>query len=202
MRYATGQLCSFDPCHKPVSHRGLCVGHVDQMKRNGSMKPLRLKRPKDANAEQWFWTLVNKTDDGCWEWLAGHSDNGYGTFHEAGKTSYAHRVAYEYIEGAIPAGKHIDHVCHKRDCVNPAHMMLVDQAENNQNLPAHGRTGVRGVTFDSRRGTYYVRARGLWGGSYSTLGEAEEAAIGLRNRVFTNNSLDWLDPYARVKQAV
>lgn len=46
------------------------------------------------------------------------------------RTMPAHRRAYELRVGAIPAGKHLDHLCRVRNCVNPAHLEPVTNRQN------------------------------------------------------------------------
>ncbi len=75
-----------------------------------------------------FWALVQKTDS-CWNWLGG-TYNGYGCFQVARKNFRAHRLAYMLTKGGIPEGKHLDHLCRNRSCVNPDHLEPVSQAEN------------------------------------------------------------------------
>ncbi len=71
--------------------------------------------------------------DGCWEWTGVKLRGGYGKIGAGGtggKTLLAHRAAYELFIGPIPDGKEIDHLCRKRDCVNPGHMEPVTCREN------------------------------------------------------------------------
>jgi hypothetical protein len=82
--------------------------------------------------EQRFMEKVDKSGK-CWIWLAAkaggkHSD--YGVFSLHGRQCYAHRVAYELFRKPIPKDLQIDHLCRKRDCVNPAHLRAVTQQEN------------------------------------------------------------------------
>lgn len=45
-------------------------------------------------------------------------------------TALAHRVAYELEVGPIPDGMQLDHLCRVRNCVNPSHLEVVDNATN------------------------------------------------------------------------
>lgn len=74
-------------------------------------------------------------DTGCWRWTAGKTTNGYGKFSIGLTSQRAHRVAYELIEGPIPAGLDLDHLCRNRACINPAHLEPVTRRENLRRSP-------------------------------------------------------------------
>ncbi len=42
----------------------------------------------------------------------------------------AHRTAYEIWVGPIPDGHEVDHTCHNKLCINPAHLEAVTHPEN------------------------------------------------------------------------
>jgi len=46
------------------------------------------------------------------------------------KTVLAHRAAWEFENGPMPAGMTLDHICKNKRCVNPAHMRVLDNYEN------------------------------------------------------------------------
>lgn len=79
-----------------------------------------------------FWAKVLKTDT-CWLWTAcKQTKTGYGRFRLNKKTDYAHRVAWELVNGPIPEGLEPDHVCRVRLCVRPEpeHLELVTHRVN------------------------------------------------------------------------
>lgn len=77
-----------------------------------------------------FWAKVAPKPDGCWVWTAAHVADGYGNYKLDGRAQRAHRVAYQALVGEIPEGMTLDHLCRRRDCVNPGHMEVVSRREN------------------------------------------------------------------------
>ncbi len=79
-----------------------------------------------------FWNKVNvRGPEDCWEWIAGTSSTGYGTFGLNGSLYKAHRISYAIAYG--DPGEIC--VCHKHDnplCVNPAHLWIGTVPDNNQ----------------------------------------------------------------------
>lgn len=86
------------------------------------------------NAHRWLERMTAKVEvdaNGCWLWL-GKKDigTGYGRVRFRGAQIGAHRRMYELVNGPIPAGLQIDHLCRVRLCINPVHLEAVTPREN------------------------------------------------------------------------
>lgn len=81
-----------------------------------------------------FWSKVEKTEN-CWNWIGARMKSGYGeitlTSPNGKFVLYAHRLSYMlYVDGYIPDGMTIDHLCRNRSCINPMHLEVVTPEEN------------------------------------------------------------------------
>ncbi len=82
-------------------------------------------------------------DGDCWVWMASKNQKGYGrmviTDSDGKRTKVVHRVIYEHINGPLPKGLEIDHLCKNRACFNPSHIEAVTHKENCRrgNVGAH-----------------------------------------------------------------
>lgn len=69
----------------------------------------------------------------CWEWSGCRVASGYGHFRPAGsKQVRAHRWAWQRVNGPIPCGMELDHLCRNPACVRSSHMEAVTHLENMQ----------------------------------------------------------------------
>lgn len=158
---------------------------------------IRTAGPGQRRSEtQRFWSKVEKTDE-CWNWVAAKNEMGYGVFGRNGKTEKAHRVAYSWSNGPIRPSEWLDHKCRNKSCVRPSHLRIATPKQNGENLGGASRnnltSGVRGV-YAHRNGRWQVRVqhngKSHSGGLFDTIEAAEEAAVALRNKLFTHNDLD------------
>ena len=90
-----------------------------------------------------FWSKFDRTGPDvlglgpCWNWQgAVQKHNGYGrlttrSYTKGQKRSFAaHRLAYELVNGPVPEGLQLDHLCRNRICGNPTHLEPVTMREN------------------------------------------------------------------------
>ena len=71
------------------------------------------------------------TSDDCILWTGAIQSAGYGhRWIGNGKTALVHRLAWEEVNGIIPDGMTIDHLCEVRNCINVEHMEIVSRGDN------------------------------------------------------------------------
>lgn len=96
-------------------------------------KVRRTRRPSPAG----FWSMVDASGgvDACWPWLGARTAGGYGRHGRAA----AHRVAWEIVNGPIPADHSVLHSCDRPECVNPGHLRVGTPADNVAEMIERGR---------------------------------------------------------------
>lgn len=146
------------------------------------------------DSTQRFWSYVTRTDS-CWEWSGPKNHDGYGKFTADGKKVFAHRFAYQLLTGELSDGSELDHSCRVRSCVNPEHLRIVTRKENVENVDVYrnSTTGARGVG-PTPGGKYRARVahngKTHYLGLFTTIQEADAAALAKRLELHTNNLLD------------
>lgn len=83
---------------------------------------------------------------GCWEWNGSRNpQTGYGQI----GGGYAHRLAFQLFNGAIPRGKWILHSCDNPPCCNPNHLYAGTAQDNARDRDSRGRDGVRMLSVEA-----------------------------------------------------
>lgn len=81
------------------------------------------------------WTI---TKSECWEFNGPRHRQGYGAITINGKGVRASRLAYQLWVGSV-GDLHVLHKCDNPPCINPGHLFLGTQADNNADMRAKGR---------------------------------------------------------------
>lgn len=104
------------------------------------MKEIASALDFDRNAVlQKFEKYTEDRTNGCKEWVAGKTSDGYGVVNFNNKSLLAHRVAIELFLGLSPAGMMVCHKCDNPACVNPQHLFLGSQKDNMKDMRIKGR---------------------------------------------------------------
>lgn len=83
-----------------------------------------------------FQKKYRENTNGCWIWTGSKDKDGYGQFRLNGVIQRAHRVSWLIAGQPLDPDKDLDHLCHIRRCVNPAHLEEVEHMENMRRI--HG----------------------------------------------------------------
>ena len=68
----------------------------------------------------------------CVLWLGSVNEQGYGRVYGFGsrRSKRAHVIAWEKVNGCVPHGLQLDHLCRNRACINVEHLEVVTSKEN------------------------------------------------------------------------
>lgn len=134
------KTCCIQDCKKPVLAKSMCAMHYARMRNHGDPMKVLVKQIHGATLEERFEAYVKRgVGDECWEWVGAKDRRGYGRLHISGTPSLAHRVSYAIHCEAIAPHQHLLHSCDNPSCVNPSHLSVGTQADNNKDMFAKGR---------------------------------------------------------------
>jgi hypothetical protein len=152
-----------------------------------------------------FWSKVNKTDD-CWVWTGFKDKDGYGRFKYKGKNYRANRFAWMLTNNKeIPNKMFVCHHCDNPSCVNPTHLFLGTQSDNERDCWNKGRKSLSGENHTqnklSLKQVYEIldsvsEAKHKWGGITKlckTMGERYNVSM------YTIRSVIYGDSWTHIK---
>lgn len=121
--------CIAEGCDRTALAKSLCGLHYKRMAAHGDLTKGDPLPPLYRALKRLIWM-----PSGCWEWAGSRTVNGYGKMTVGvgpdRRQTVVHRVVYEALVGAVPAGLDLDHLCRNRACANPVHLEPVTRSEN------------------------------------------------------------------------
>lgn len=180
--------CTIEGCGRSSKARGWCAKHYQRWLRHED--PTGGNRECYMSPEEGFAARVSPDpESGCLMWAGKPNRDGYGSLRVDGKGVLVHRWAWEQVNGEIPDGALIDHICHTPACVNVAHLRLATHALNMRNRPGATRLSASGVRGVDKRGNRYRAAVTKNGkhrhlGYFDTVDEAAAVAERARKELF------------------
>ena len=93
-----------------------------------------MSRPIELTVEAILDRSIPEPNSGCWIWLGNigsRTKNGKNHYGLIGQRHLkAHRVSYRVFKGRIPYGKLVLHSCNNSLCVNPEHLRVGSDRDN------------------------------------------------------------------------
>ena len=124
----------------------------------GGVKRPSIKKLGGTEEDNFWLRVIKKGENDCWDWRAGRSSFGHGSFKlKNGKSIGAHRYSYILHYGDIEDDLHVRHKCDRPQCVNPNHLCLGTH-QDNMNDRAERFRGVKGEeVFTAKLDEEFVR---------------------------------------------
>lgn len=126
------ETCSFKGCGRASHRRGLCCTHYDQDRVGKPLSEIRNKRKAGTAPVLEFDEVPCHRPglNGPCRVFRGTKSRGYGRVWFNGAMGLTHRYTWEKVNGPVPDGLVLDHVCRNKACCNPDHLRTVTQSVN------------------------------------------------------------------------
>lgn len=91
--------------------------------------------------ERFYEKFIVRPNTRCWVWVGSRHRSGYGVMRIRGDAISTHRVSWMLHNEFLPPAMDVLHKCDRPGCVNPDHLFLGTQADNNLDRDMKGRGG-------------------------------------------------------------
>lgn len=123
--YSEPRLCSLDGCNNRHEGRGLCIKHLNRLKRNGD--PLAGRTEVGAAIRFLVDSIELANEFDCIIWPFNLDQYGYGRLKLKGKDQLAHRLTLMLTNGLPPddihnLSLHDPLICTSKACINYFHL--------------------------------------------------------------------------------
>lgn len=118
-------------------------------------------RPYQTDLVRRFFDMTSPDPEtGCIVWTRARNRKGYGQIRVRSRLRIAHRLSWEMAHGEIPAGMMVLHRCDNPPCVNPAHLFLGTNSDNQKDSVAKGRHWMKRHPEQTTFLSHGIRPRG------------------------------------------
>jgi hypothetical protein len=122
--------CNDPECDRPLIARGMCSMHYQRWKYHNPRATTPSLKGVPA-VERLLSRCIE--DNGCWLYTGNLDRKGYVRVRrDRGTKAYGHRIIWEHYNGRWPDGLTYDHLCRRKNCLNPQHGEPVTAAVNTQ----------------------------------------------------------------------
>lgn len=128
VKYPPGPCAAADCAKDHARGNPYCSMHYSRLLRNGS--PDAVQALRGVTMEDRLLHYSAWAESGCLEWTGHRVGKGYGRVRDHDRKLLAHRAAYALWVGPIPEGLQVLHWCDNPPCINPEHLHVGTNQEN------------------------------------------------------------------------
>jgi len=146
--------CQVPDCNKKYLALGYCSAHYTKLRKYGDATAIRQVQKHGMTLPERILSYSRVMPSGCVEWTGYRDPNGYGRINIPGApAALAHRVSFSLNCHEITSEDHVLHRCDNPPCINPSHLFIGTQADNNADMKRKGRMNPGLVHGESHGGS-------------------------------------------------